>query len=135
MQGFRQFLNEQNVPGYHLDGPGGPFVQRGNAYLSSDQTGSEQVPTFVGHAQHLPGIDIAIPNNIPFTKKTGKIQFIERNKNPITIRLSDGTSIYLTWDEFRRIKEEPEIGKTMTVIFQSKPDTKVPSKIEKIEVN
>ncbi len=139
MSEFRDFikLQEQNVPGYHLDGPGGPFNQNnGGAYLSTDQTGSEQIPTFIGHAQHLPGIDITFPGKIPFVKRTGTIRFIELTKNPIVIRLSDGTQLHLSWDEFKRIKQKPEIGKTMTVILQRKENdkSKSVSKIERIEV-
>ena len=133
---FKKFL-EQNSLGVHLDGPGGPFNQNhGGAYLSTDQTGSEQIPTFTGRAQNLPGTDITFPNKIPFVKRTSRISFIERNKNPINIRLSDGTQLYLTYDEYKRIKEEPEIGKTMTVIFQRKENdrSQAGSKIERIEV-
>mgnify|MGYP003337395045 CR=1 FL=1 len=39
----------------------------------------------------------------------------KRNKNPIFIMLSDGTKLYLSWDEFRRVEGvEPEIGKKIT---------------------
>lgn len=56
---------------------------------------------------------------LPTVGRTSLISFIERNKNPIFIKLMDGTKLYLTWDEFNRIEgHEPEAGKKMTVIFQ-----------------
>jgi hypothetical protein len=59
---------------------------------------------------------------LPSVKKTSTISFLERNKNPIFILLSDGTKIYLSWDEFKRIEgTEPVVGKKMTVVFQRNP--------------
>jgi hypothetical protein len=130
MKGFRDFikLQEQNVPGYHLDGPGGSFIQRGNAFLNSNN------PRTLERTPLMPDTFLHIPEQIPQTKRSGKIRFIERNKNPIRVQLSDGTWLYFTLDEFNRIKEEPEVGKTMTVIFQCRPDAKTSSKIDRIEV-
>lgn len=55
---------------------------------------------------------------VPTVTKKGIIRTIDRNKNPIMIQLSDGTRLYFSWDEFRRVKKEPEVGKTMTVVLQ-----------------
>ena len=73
---------------------------------------------------------------LPSVKKTGKIQILMKNKNPILIQLSDGTKLFLTWDEFRRIKGNVEVGKTMTVLFQRHThDNSVnPSQIQSISV-
>lgn len=124
---FRKFL-EQNTVGYHNDTSGG-------AYLSSDQTGSEMSNTmgFDGRPLHLPSYDFALPAVI----KTGKVVFIEKNKNPISIHLSDGTKLYLLYPEYRRIKgSEPEMGRTVTVEFQrnAKDDSMQTSKINSITV-
>ena len=127
-------MQEQNVPGYHLDGPGGNFIQKGNAYLSSDQTGSEAIPNFTGHPPHLPSTDLVIPSEIPRFTTTSRITYINKQNNPIVIRLADGTTIYQTWDEFKRIKNAPEVGKNMNVTMQGKSNLRVPSKIDHIEV-
>ena len=116
---FREFftLTEQNTVGYHNDGPGSGFVQTGGAYLSTDQSGSEQSPSasMLGHPQWLPGLDVAIPT----VTKTSRVAFVERNKNPILVLLQDGTRLHFSWDQFKRIKgSEPERGKQLTVIFQ-----------------
>lgn len=56
---------------------------------------------------------------LPSVTKRSEIKFIERNKNPIFILLADGTKLYLSWDEFKRIHgDEPEVGKSLIVSFQ-----------------
>lgn len=75
---------------------------------------------------------------LPSTTKKSEIKLIERNKNPIFILLADGTKLYLSWDEFKRIHgSEPEIGKTLTVSFQrlEHDRTSSTSKINSIACN
>jgi hypothetical protein len=113
-------LREQNTVGYHNDGPGSGFMPTGGPLLGSDFTGSEQSPTMgmLGHPLHLPSLDMGIPS----ITRTGRVAFIERNKNPIFILLSDGTKLYLSWDQFKRIEgQEPTVGRQMTVTFQRHP--------------
>lgn len=122
MFSFRDFitLQEQNTVGYHNDGPGGGFVQTGGAYLSTNQSGSEQNPStaMLGHPQWLPGLDLAIPT----ITKSSRVAFVERNKNPILVLLQDGTKLHFSWDQFKRIEGcEPERGKQLTVVFQRHP--------------
>jgi hypothetical protein len=101
------------------------------AFVSSDVSGSEQSPTmgFAGHSLHLPSTDLTIPS----VEKTGRITILHLKKNPIYIRLSDGTEAYFTYDEYKRIEGTPELGKTMTIIFQRHPQdfTQQYSKIDK----
>ena len=135
---FKKFL-EQNSIGYHNDGLSG-FNHKVAAYLSSDQTGSEASPSngMIGHPQFLPSIDMAIiDTGIPTVKRTSTITNIEKNRNPLFISFKDGTRIYLTWDEWRRIKGTPEIGKKATITFQrnSKDDSKTTSKISQITIH
>ncbi len=82
----------------------------------------------------LPEIDPSIlSKELPTLEITSKILRIEKNKNPINIMLEDGTSLYLTWDEFKRIPgDKPEIGKSLKVVFQrlSHDKTEKPSKIK-----
>lgn len=71
--------------------------------------------------------------SIPSVEKSGRITNLFLHKNPIYIRLSDGTEAYFSYDEYKRIQGKPEIGKTMTIIFQRHPEdyTKNCSKIDK----
>lgn len=75
----------------------------------------------------LPNLDVELPT----TTGNGTIQILNTKRNPIFMRLSDGTECYFTIDEFRRIKGSPALGKSMTITFQKSPDNlmKEPSKI------
>ncbi len=88
----------------------------GGALLGTDFTGSTAPATkaLTGHPPDLPGLDLALPSVV----KHGQITHLIKNKNPIYIRLSDGTQLFQTWDEFKRIKGFPEVGRTMTITFQ-----------------
>lgn len=47
------------------------------------------------------------------------------------------THIYLTWDEFKRIKGEPARGKMATVVFQRHPSdrSQLPSQVQSITIH
>jgi hypothetical protein len=134
MLNFKEFLKieEQNTVGTHNDGPG-------VAYLPSEFTGSaapdktldaRNLSSLEGKS-HISNLDAVLP---AVTKK-GQIRLIEKNKNPIFILLSDGTQLYLSWDEFKRIHgQTPEVGKHLTVVFQRHlaDQSKTPSKINSI---
>ncbi len=60
--------------------------------------------------------------DLPTVQKTAKITQILDKKNPIYIGLSDGTKLFFTHDEFRRIVGKPERNKDMIVIMQRRPD-------------
>jgi hypothetical protein len=128
---FSDFLakNEQNTFGYHNDGATG-------AYLSSDQTGSEMSNTMGldGRPNHLPSSDLSLPS----INRSGRVVFIDKKKNPISIHLSDGTRLYLTYAEYKRIKgAEPEMGRTMSVTFQRAGNDNTPyaSQVQSITVH
>jgi hypothetical protein len=108
--------------------------QIAGAFASTDVTGTEQSPTlgYAGHSLHLPSTDLTIPS----VEKSGRITVLEIKKNPIYIRLSDGTEAHFTYDEFKRIEGEPKLGKNMTLVFQRHPqDTmKEYSKIDRAYV-
>jgi hypothetical protein len=74
---------------------------------------------------------------VPTVTKKGIIRTLDRNKNPIFVQLSDGTQLYFTWDEFKRINGKPEMGKHMTVTMQRHPMDfgSNPSQIQKITVD
>lgn len=111
---FKEYINlsEQNTVGTHND-----YAQ--GAFLGSDWTGSEAPDNLLGRGLHLHNMEL-----VPTITKSAQIKFIERNKNPIFILLADGTRLHLTWDEFKRVKNEPQVGKTMTVVFQRFPSDK-----------
>lgn len=133
---FKKFI-EQNTVGYHNDGPGGSFNKdHGGSYLSSDQTGSEAVKAD-GGSPHLPSTDLTIPSSMPIKKVVSVVTGINYNKNPIEIKLQDGTILYLTIDEFRRIgPKSPKKGSKIMVSFQRREDdnSKSPSQIHHIQI-
>lgn len=130
-------MQEQNTVGKHNDGA---TTNNAGAYLGSDWTGSEQSPTmgYLGHPVHLPSLDLVVnmPSlGLPTVKRSSKIILIQKNKNPISVFLSDGTKIFLTLDEFNRINgKKPEVGKNITVTFQrhNKNNSEENSKIQNI---
>lgn len=88
--------------------------QLGGAFTSTAVTGSG--PT-MGNL-NLPSADLTVPS----TERTGRITTLLLKKNPIYVRLSDGTEVNFTYQEYRRIEGKPELGKTMTIIFQRHPE-------------
>ncbi len=135
---FREFLITEEVGLADL----GPRIDRlynsqwfGNqiagAFASSDVTGSEQSPTmgYAGHSLHLPSTDLTVPSVV----RSGRITTLMLKKNPIYVRLSDGTEAHFTYDEYRKIEGEPALGKTMTITFQRHPEdqSRMHSKIDK----
>jgi hypothetical protein len=75
--------------------------------------------------------------DLPTIEKKSKIHTIIIKKNPIYIQLDDGSKLFFTHDEFKRIHGEPLVGKTMTVKMIRLPGDKTdyPSKIQRCEVN
>jgi len=118
-------MQEENTVGTHNDMATG-------AYLPTFFTGSES-PTNIGlqgRGMMLPGIDL-----VPTISRCCPITYVERNKNPILVLLSDGTKLYFTWDEFKRIPgEEPKVGRMLSVVFQRFPgdDSQEQSQIHRV---
>lgn len=120
---FKEFL-EQNTVGYHND-------YATAARLPSDWSGTEAPPKMDGRPGFLASLDVVLPS----VTVTSEIRSIEKNKNPISILLADGTQLFLSWDEFKRISgPTPETGKKLTVIFQRLPGDRSnsPSQINSI---
>jgi len=71
---------------------------------------------------------------IPTLERTGRIAVLLTKRNPIYVRLTDGTEAHFTYDEFKRIEGEPAIGKTMTIVFQRHANDNSPddSQIQKV---
>jgi hypothetical protein len=119
---FREFLINEDVGlgqlGPRIDqlvnGPG-LGTQIGGALASSEWLGGSTDPT--ASDPQRTGTDLTIPS----VCKQGRITTLQLKKNPIYVRLSDGTEAHFSFDEYRRIKGSPEIGKVMTIIFQRHP--------------
>jgi len=80
----------------------------------------------------LPKLDLGLPT----VRRTGKIEVLLDKQNPIYVQLSDGSKMFFTYDEFRRIKGKPQRGKNMVVVLQRRSDdsSKSPSQIVSCEV-
>ncbi len=123
---FRQFIISENTGlgdlGMRLNQAidhigeklGGAFVASGDmdATRPVGLIGMEEIPP------QLPGTDLTVPQIV----RTGRIQTLINNRNPIYIRLSDGTEAHFSYDEYRSIKGDPAIGKTMSITFQRHPN-------------
>ena len=104
------------------------------AFVTNDYSSSEMSPNlgFAGHNVKFPGSDLTIPS----VQKQGRITTLLLKKNPIYIRLSDGTEAHFSYDEYKKIQGTPALGKVMTITFQRHPQdsTKQMSKIDSVVV-
>ena len=89
---------------------GGAYVQTGHA-IQGAQSG-------YSGSMDLPATDLTVPSS----ERQGRITVLELKKNPIYIRLSDGTEANFTYDEYKRIEGKPGLGKVMKITFQRHPD-------------
>lgn len=83
-------------------------------------------------AKLLPDLSLDLPN----IEKKSKIEFIFDKKNPIYMQLTDGSKLYFTNSEFKRIKGKPEKGKNIIVkmLRLSTDKSENPSQIISCEV-
>lgn len=129
---FRSFMEagagvhnqfSQNTVGTHNDAATA-------AFLPSTWTGSEDLGSM---SFGLPGTDLAIPH---VTRKS-RVRFVEKNRNPIKVQLMDGTALYFTPDEFRRVQSRTsmEPDREITVTFQRRDEdgSPNPSKVVSID--
>jgi hypothetical protein len=133
---FKQYLqlSEQNVPGA-FDGPynGGGFVNALTSATAKLNTGPAE--------QQLSKID-GWNMQIPQMTKKGYIEIFRQDKpnihglqSPVYIQLSDGTKMWMTTHELRRIKgSQPALGRYMVVTMQRHDEDKTgqQSKIEDV---
>jgi hypothetical protein len=135
---FKDFINEEialgNIPGQmdRLFGTKG-FDKMAGAYVSSDVNGSQGQGQGANTSPlDLPGTDLQLPT----MERQGRITTLLTKRNPIFIRLSDGTEANFTYDEFKRIQGEPKLGKIMMISFRRHPNsaTKNHSQITKAMV-
>jgi hypothetical protein len=96
------------------------FGDQINGAFNSSQWNATNIPT-PWKGDDLKDLKNPVDLGFSSVQKTGRIISFLKNKNPIYIRLSDGTECNFTFDELKKIEGIPEIGKTMTVIFQRHP--------------
>lgn len=106
------------------------YLEYGAVALPSNWTGSE-IPD-MSQQVFLPHIDLMLPA----INKVGKIAMLIKDKNPILLQMDDDTQLYFTHDQFRRITGTPEIGRTISVVFQRDytDRSKRPSQISSCQV-
>ena len=56
--------------------------------------------------------------DLPTVDRKSEIIFINDKKNPIYIKLKDGSELFFTLGEFRRIKGKPVVGRNLAFSMQ-----------------
>lgn len=117
------FFNNQNL-GNQING-----VMASTDWTHTEKAFSQAYPDFPMNA---PNQDLTIPSVV----KTGRVVMIEYKKNPIYVRLSDGTEAFIPYDQYRKMNNPPQKGKVVSITFQRNPADLSPdhSKIESITV-
>ena len=97
------------------------------------------IPSDWGSGENSMGAPVFLPKldlELPTTTKTGRISLLIKDKNPILLQLDDGTQLYFTLDQFRRISGTPALGRTISVAFQRmlSDRSKMPSIISSCQV-
>jgi hypothetical protein len=128
---FKQFLVSE---GLNLDqfGPSIDRVFAGNKAFQ--QHASQYLSGKIPYANlDIRPEDVA---EIPRVEKTGVVEVLLTKRNPIYMKLNDGTEAHFTYDEWNRMKDKPALGKTVSIIFQRSHKYKGPdqSKIEQVIV-
>lgn len=58
---------------------------------------------------------------LPQVERTGRVEHLSHNTDPIRIHLSGGTVAYLGHDDIRRLERMPKVGDRMTLTFLRHP--------------
>ena len=121
---FKEFLINEDVGLGHLGAKINQFINSpdltnriNGAFLSTAFTGSEQAEPPVSEPVQLPSNELTVPKMV----RSGRITHLYDKKNPIYVRLSDGTEAHFTYDEYRKIQGTPQVGSVMTIQFQRHP--------------
>jgi len=80
----------------------------------------------------LPSIDLELPK----VEKRSKIVFVHDRINPIYVQLEDGSKLFFTYDQFKRIQGKPVVGKEMHISMQrlGSDTSEAPSRINSCRV-
>lgn len=83
-------------------------------------------------AKKLPQIELDLPS----IEKKSIIYDIKLNKNPIVVLLQDGSKLFMTIDQFKRISGKPAIGKTLAFTLQrlQNDNSTLPSQIKSCRI-
>lgn len=125
LMGFKEFINEEIGLG-DIDAKMSRLfnrrsIQNSMGSISNTDFSYDTPQGYIGDPDFTPRLP-ATTLNIPNVETTAKIETLHLKKNPIYIRLTDGTEAYFTYDQYKRIKGEPAVGKTMTIIFRRNPN-------------
>jgi hypothetical protein len=83
-----------------------------------DQHGSVYLPEAFDWAKQIGQSLPKLALDLPVVEKRAKIEMVMDKRNPIYVQLADGSKLFFTHDEFRRIPGTPVRGKTMVVTMQ-----------------
>lgn len=111
------------------------FANQAGAYVNTDYT-KPSPEGYIGDPDFMPRLP-ATNLTIPSIQREGKISVLLAKRNPIFVKLTDGTEAHFSYDEYKRIHgSEPELGKTMRITFQRHPGdlSQTHSKIDHAEV-
>lgn len=103
---------------------------------SIEQYGIIYIPESFSWANDIAKLLPNLQLDLPQIQKKATIDMVMDKKNPIYVQLSDGSQLFFSFDEFRKIKEQPQRGKTMILTMQRLPNdtSEVPSKITHCQV-
>lgn len=101
-----------------------------------DHSGAIYIPEGFDWAKAIGKLLPNLSLDLPSVKKQAKIDLVLDKKNPIYVQLSDGSKLFFTHNEFRKIKGKPERGKTMIFVMQrlAHDTSDLPSQISQCEV-
>jgi hypothetical protein len=107
-----------------------------NLSVALENTGAILIPENFDWAKRIASILPNVNLDLPQIQKKSKIDLVMDKKNPIYIQLADGSKLFFTHDEFKRIDGKPERGKTLIVNMQRlhNDSSDLPSKIVKCQV-
>lgn len=82
---------------------------------------------------------VRLPNaslDLPTITKKSRIQIVAMKRNPIFVQLADGTQLFFSYHEFRRLVQRPEVGRLALVKMTRLPDDSsgLPSKIQSFQI-
>lgn len=109
--------------------------QINGTFLSSQTSNSYNYTNWKGN-DSINNVKEPVDLILPSIVKSGRIVELQKTKNPIQIRISDGTVCSMTYDQFKKIYPVPKEGLHISVVFQRNPEdsSESVSKIQKIIV-
>lgn len=117
---FRKFFNEQSsLSPLGMVIPNGAFGAM-PAQVTGTQIGD--MPLSSGGYMGTNWVNGEFDMMLPSKTVSKKIIRINDKKNPILIVLDDNTQLFIPYSVFRKIKVQPEVGRTLMVTLQRRPE-------------